>query len=72
LLLKKKTSFITSRTEERDKERESKSFVLVSLLPFRVLSPVFFFFFFCLVKGVNTKGKLIGYLFVIERQQQKK
>ena len=36
-------SFITSRTEERDKEREreSKSLVLVSLLPFRVLSSCF-------------------------------
>ena len=35
--------FITSRTEERDKERErkSKSLVLVSLLPFRVLSSCF-------------------------------
>ena len=36
-------SFITSRTEERDKERErkSKSLVLVSLLTFRVLSSCF-------------------------------
>ena len=42
-LLQEEDSFITSRTEERDKEREreSKSLVLVSLLPFRVLSSCF-------------------------------
>ena len=59
-------SFITSRTEERDKERErenQKALCWCLYCPFVFSHPVFFFLFF-LVKGVNTKGKLIGYLFV--------
>jgi hypothetical protein len=66
-------SFITSRTRERDKERErenQKALCWCLYCPFVFSHPVFFFLFF-LVKRVKTKGKLIGYLFVIERQQQK-
>jgi len=65
-LLQEEDSFITSRTEERDKERErenQKALCWCLYCPFVFSHPVFFFLFF-LVKGVNTKGKLIGYLFV--------
>jgi hypothetical protein len=63
--------YYISNGRERQRERENQKALCWCLYcPFVFSHPVFFFLFF-LVKGVNTKGKLIGYLFVIERQQQK-
>ena len=64
-MLKKKILLLhLERKRETKRERENQKALCWCLYcPFVFSHPVFFFLFF-LVKGVNTKGKLIGYLFV--------